>query len=43
MVLATDTIFKRISDSVKELTAEGARKFGFRAMGTWCEITMVAE
>lgn len=43
MVLATDTVFKRITESVQELSAEGARKFGFRAMGTRCEITVGAE
>ena len=43
MVLATDIVFKRINESVQELSAEGARKFGFRAMGTRCEITVGAE
>jgi len=43
MVLTADTVFNRINESARDLPADGARKFGFRAMGTWCEITIGCE
>jgi thiamine biosynthesis lipoprotein len=38
MVVNCDNVLSRIRDSVQETSANGCRKIGFRAMGTWCQV-----
>jgi len=39
MVLNRDSVFDRVSASVRELPVANGRKFAFQAMGTMCQIT----
>lgn len=41
MVLTDTSVHERIFNSVHESSAAGCLKLGFKAMGTWCQITFV--
>lgn len=42
MVVTSDTVLNRIRQSVQECPAHGCRRIGFKAMGTWCQLTFDA-